>query len=266
MMRLKMLLVCLIIPFCAMAQHTVSGVVLDQYGIPVNGAKVSGLDVYSTETGFDGRFVLESLIPLKKVKVNAPGMLQKQKRARDGMVIKMKPQTFWNARPEKWSPFILAEMEVPQYNEMPVGLMVGIVKKWGVYMRGVYSFNAPKTSGEDVTRDVEDNYWKPTHSLSGNYQQSYNSLSVGFIYRPVLPLSIYVGAGVAQAECALESSDKNQYYKYDWYSFTYKDEIIGEIGLMFAKKNLIVNIGVDYNEQRHEPGLNAHLGIGYIFN
>lgn len=265
MMRLKMLLVCLIIPFCAMAQHTVSGVVLDQYGIPVNGAKVSGLDVYSTETGFDGRFVLESLIPLKKVKVNAPGMLQKQKRARDGMVIKMKPQTFWNARPEKWSPFILAEMEVPQYNEMPVGLMVGIVKKWGVYMRGVYSYNAKETSGENVYYDVECfSSSKPTHSLSGNYQQSYNSLSVGFIYRPVLPLSIYVGAGVAQAECALESSDKNQYYKYE--RLTYKDEIMGEIGLMFAKKNLIVNIGVDYNEGRHHSGLNAHLGIGYIFN
>lgn len=246
-----------------MAQYSLSGVVTDKYGVPIKGAVVSGMGVYNAETGIDGSFMMESLVRVKKVKVTAPGMNYKIAKARNNMTVRLKQETFWNKKPEKSSFFVLAEVGIPAYNETAYGAMVGVVKKHGFYLKGMYS-----PAKETKLGQIETNYHRSDDpALSGKYQYSCSTLNAGYIYRLGTPLYIYIGGGIGKEKMAVEAASED-----GWYEDTDGKRVDFErgttpsieLGLMFKYDHLLINSGLGLTGEDLDK-LIGHIGIGYIF-
>lgn len=250
-------------------QYEVSGKVVDKKtGTPIEGAEVTSLGVYKAETGYDGTFTLKSLVPLKNVKVTAPGKNYEQKKAVNGMTVKMKPQTVWNAKPEKWSPFVGLEIGIPHYNELSIGIMAGVIKRHGGYVKVLFS-PSQSTNGtfSESYHNVADN-----HVLTGNYKYSASFYGAGYMYRVGAPLNVYVGGGYMVSKMALEKYDGTYMEpgRYSGFPENTKESKgngpYAEIGAMGVYKHAFMNLGCAVGF--HDGGdATAHvqLGIGYKF-
>lgn len=254
-----------------MAQHVVSGVVTDKNGVPIKGAVVSGMEVYNAETNLDGSFSIESLVPVKKIKVTAPGMNFRVVKAKKDVVVKMKPQTFWNKQPEKWSPFVSLQFGIPAYNEFSIGVMAGIVKKYGFYIKGLYG-KPQETTGEFSSFNSGYSVYSGsnTGNFTGNYKYSRSSLTGGFMFRLGSPLYIYTGFGYSFEKMAYETATTpRQWYKLVYTGYDEDHEFGGmdfEVGLMLRYKWVVLNGGFNLctlDEGAFRPC--GHIGLGVCF-
>lgn len=243
-----------------LAQNKVTGTVTDKDGNPIPGAKVEvkgGTE--STITELDGTFVLETKSPVKKVKVYYVGMQSKEQKVKPDMLIKMSDSSWWREKPDKYRWFLGVQGAFPDCEDHikpSFGLMVGQVKNFGWYVKGVYN----KTLSSDETFDVPssaDNYW-----LTGNIDKSYWNVTGGAMYRLWSPIHLYVGAGYSKRTIAWELFDGNYFeYSPDCYY-----GVVIEFGFMLKIKKVFVNMGMMLNNDSNnfKDGV-GNFGIGYFF-
>ncbi|MCD8388173.1 MAG: carboxypeptidase-like regulatory domain-containing protein [Bacteroidales bacterium] len=219
----------------AQQQRTVSGIVTDTKGVPIPGAKVELVGCNeSVLTELDGTFLINTECPAKKVLVQYGGMQKKSASIKPDMKVKLHKSGWWSDKPERYRWFASAQVAFPYkgFKQPAFGLMVGVVKDWGVYARGFYK----------SVHSVSDNdtYW-----YTGDKAHEFASVSGGIIKRLWCPIHVYVGAGFLWNQDLYKGSDgewHDCYYDEDFY-YKYSNVLV-EGGLMLTYKMLTVNAGV----------------------
>lgn len=269
-MKIKLFLLLLATCITASAQNTVTGTVVDKYGNPIYGARVEGVGSSRyTFTNMDGTYELEIPNGVKRIKAEYAGMNYNTVKAGSGNTIKLKPQTWWNKKPERGQWFVGLQMHIPEYNETSFGIMAGYVKYFGFYVRGVYEFGSKKT---------EDDYWSEGDAerenilLTGATKTIHNSVGGGAIVRIGSPLYLYFGMGWLWHKYTVECTD-NKWRDYGpGYSygstfdgFHFQNSMYAELGLMLRYKKMFVNGGLQVSFLENELGMYSHVGIGMFF-
>lgn len=136
------------------------------------------------------------------------------------------------------------------------GIMVGIVKKAGGYVKAKYNFKNQSTDGECTSDGMNasgNELW-----FSGNTASSRLAITGGALFRVAMPLYVYAGAGFGYKKLAWETMDER------WIENT--DETVSgieaEAGLIFRAKNFAVSAGVQSNSFKY---MEATVGIGIMF-
>jgi len=253
----------------ASAQYVTSGKVIDKYGNPISGAKVMGKGTSRfVTTGMDGSYSLETSIPIKKVVVNSLGKQTKTQSIQKKdpyTIVTLKDYSIWNDHPDKYHWFVGLQTNVGLKKCFPIGVMGGCVKRFGFYVRGVFS-SAPSTKGS-IGRYP---YYLSNFAFI-DAKTSYMSLSAGGVMQVVGPLHIYLGAGYAKRKVTLKhaNGDFHEYRPYSsdggFFNTNFEDFCSYETlcidgGLMFNIKHLMVNVGTTVG-----GSISCQLGIGYKF-
>ena len=120
------------------------------------------------------------------------------------------------------------------------GIMVGVVRKWGGYVKAKYSFSSLST---DVTVDdagvVEGTSAKAW--FTGADKSERFSITAGALYRITLPLYAYAGIGYGNKTLAWEMADG----KWAEASDHSAKGIESEIGAIYRYKEFAVSLGVE---------------------
>lgn len=285
------------------AQTELTGSVVDQYGTPISGARVSIQNTSaSTETNFDGSFSMSTLQRVNKISISAPGRATRVKKYKPGKKYVLRNSSFWYQPNDGWRPFAMLEFAVPAMKPMdcaPFGIMVGtFIKKFGFYGRAILSKKV-KTEEDPVslakiTGGEGEKYSYSTYGYeyktiepmerTGKVKGSYQQFGAGFIYCPSSPFAFYVGASYATRTKAFEGADGKwyEYYGSGWRNvdgynlrdYDYKNEemtdwedgsVTCDLGLIFQYKHIIANIGTSIKCMGDGKKLIGSLGIGYIF-
>ncbi len=187
------------------AQNVVSGKVVDPKGKPILGAKVEAVGgSESVITELDGTFVIETQQPVRMLKARYGGMQAGAQKAKNDMVIKMRSTNWWNEKPEKYQWLVGAQLAFPQGEWEDIkpsyGFMLGGVKKWGWYVKGVFNIvpDCVVTECEGYYGSY-DNYWH-----TGKKKTSYWSTVGGFIVRLGCPIYFNMGVGYSSRTVGLE--------------------------------------------------------------
>lgn len=258
--RLLIITTLLLGSFHLLAQNRITGTVIDKDGNPIPGAKVEvkgGTE--STITELDGTFVLETQSPVKKVKVYYVGMQSKEQKVKPDMIIKMSKSGWWREKPDKYRWFLGVQAAFPDCEDQikpSWGLMVGRVKNFGWYVKGVYNKTPSSEESYDPLTSVN-HYW-----LTGNMDQSYWNATGGVMCRLRCPIYLYVGAGYSKRTVTWETFDgSNLEYSPDCYYGA-----VIECGLMLKIRKLFLNMGVMLNnDSNHFKDRVGNFGIGYCF-
>lgn len=136
------------------------------------------------------------------------------------------------------------------------GIMVGVVKKVGGYVKAKYNFKSQATDGECTSDGLNasgNEFW-----FSGNVAASRLAITGGLMYRMAKPLYLYVGGGYGYKELAWETVDGR------WIENTDKTYtgIEAETGLVLRTKNIAFSAGVQSNSFKY---MEATVGIGVMF-
>ena len=286
------------------AQTELTGSVVDKYGTPISGARVSIKNTSaSTETNFDGSFSMSTLQRVDKISISAPGRATRVKKYKPGKKYVLRNSSFWYQPNDGWRPFAMLEFAVPAIKPMdcaPFGLMVGtFIKKFGFYGRAILSKKV-KTEGYPVSlaevkggtgTKYEYNYQTGTYykyktfdpmERTGKVKGSYQQFGAGFIYSPSSPFAFYAGVSYATRTKAFEGADgkwyeyDNYYYAsidgYSWFNYDIEDEgdwddgsLTCDLGLIFQYKHVIANIGTSIKCMGDGKKLIGSFGVGYIF-
>ncbi|MBQ9676687.1 MAG: carboxypeptidase regulatory-like domain-containing protein [Prevotella sp.] len=265
-MKKSLLLVCLLAAsLTASAQFVTSGVVVDAAGNPVSGARVEakGTDAFVT-TGIDGRFTLETNRMVEKVKVRSAGHLPKKQNVSANMTIALENDNWWSRPATRYQFFVSPQVTIPSLDgkDVPFGIMVGVVKNFGAYVRYVQS-KMPSTSKEFKAQESYDraDYYYWTDKKTG-----YQAITGGAIIRLGCPLYATVGAGYVHRKVAM------QHITGDWYELPEKvhndfyshSGICAEVGLMMKIGHIAINGGtVLWHPEA--PFFGANFGVGYVF-
>lgn len=263
-MKIKLFFLLLTTCITASAQYTVTGRVVDKYGNPISGARVEGVGSSRyTFTNMDGTYELETPERVKRIKAESAGMNYNTVKARSGNTIKLKPQTWWNKKPERGQWFAGLQMHIPEYNETSFGIMAGWVKYFGFYVRGVHGFGNKKTVGEWSKYDGNNNAL-----LTGETKTVHSSVGGGGIVRIGSPLYLYFGTGWLWHKYMVECTDDT------WREIIWSDNsgidvdrdnsLYAEFGLMLKYKKLFVNSGLQLSFLE-KNGMYSHVGIGMFF-
>ena len=243
------------------AQRTVTGKVVDRDGNPIPGAKVS---IVGTEesviTELDGTFNFESqyMLSNKKVKVEYVGMQSKEQCVTPDMVVKLVKLTLWNAKLEKRKWFVNAQIAFPESGgkNLAYGLMIGRVKKWGWYVKGLLNFS-PSTVGYYNNESSSNNkIW-----ITGNTKTSYLAITAGGVANLYNPIFAYAGIGYSKRRCMIELLD-GSYIEENCY-FPYSG-VIAEGGVMLKLGMLSINGGV-LVDTYWTNNVTMNLGVGLFF-
>ena len=241
------------------AQNVVTGTVVDRDGNPIPGAKVEIIgSTESTITELDGTFSIATESPAEKVRVLYGGMQTKVKKVKPDLVIKMRETNWWNRKPEKMSWFVGVQAAFPdsEHIKPSFGLMVGQVKNWGWYVKGVYS-KVPSTDDPSIV-DYNTNGW-----FTGEMKQSYWNATAGVIARLGCPIHFYAGVGYSQRNVAWQRADGN----YANYELNEYEGLAVDLGLMLKVNRFFVNGGVVLNKA--DDGdygcCVGNVGIGIFF-
>lgn len=242
------------------AQNVVNGTVTDKDGNPVPGAKVE--IVGSTETTIselDGTFRLEVQTQAKKVKVYYAGMQTKVQTIKPDMIVRLSKINWWNAQPEKYSWFVNLQGAFPEegVSNPAFGLMLGRVKDFGWYVKGVYS-PGKSTDGDYVSYPEESDmisYW-----TTGKDKRSFYAATAGVIVRLKCPVHVYAGAGYSNRSVAWELAD-GMYVKHTGFSYS---GVALDYGLMLKVGKITLNGGTIMSLAN---GCNfiGNVGVGICF-
>jgi len=201
------------------AQNIVSGTVTDRDGNPIPGAKVEiAGSTESVITELDGTFRLETQSPARKVQVFYAGMQSKTQSIKPDMIIRLSKSNWWNSKPEKYDWLINVQGAFPEdgMKNPSFGLMLGRVKSFGWYVKGVYS--PGKSTDCDYVSYPDDSdfisYW-----TTGKDKRSFYAATAGAIIRLGCPIHLYVGAGYANRKVAWELAN-GAYAKHTDYSYS----------------------------------------------
>lgn len=257
------------------AQDVVSGTVVDKDGNPLPGVKIEIPGTPETViSDLDGTFTINrSDLSRKKLLATYAGMSPRKMKMKDGMVVKMKETNWWNRKPDKWDWFVEAIVAVPNDlgNDLnpAYGLMIGRVKKFGYYVKGVTN-----TFGKDYEGWYY-SYGTTSVGFVDKMQSTYWSVTAGGIVRLGCPLHLYVGAGYAEY---------NAYFKNmsgKWYRGEYggQSNFVIDFGLMMRIKRITISLGStlapyaksvysanhEFEYSGHEINCAGNFGIGYSF-
>ncbi len=268
---MKKLIAMLVTVLCAapalLAQETVSGVVVDKKGNPLPGVKIEipGSQDW-TVSDLDGTFTItRPNYYVKKLSAQYAGMGSRKVKIKDGMRIKMKEEKMWKRVPDKWSTFIEAIVGVPNSpvsdlsDNLAYGLMIGRVKQFGYYVKGMTNTFGVSDKGE---------WSRDTQGFIDKQKATYWSVTGGGMVRLGCPLHLYLGLGYADYHYYLRDLSG------DWYSYpdgTVTGMVI-DMGLMFKIKRVTLSLGlingnILLQEKFHKTHANfcGNLGIGYSF-
>lgn len=136
------------------------------------------------------------------------------------------------------------------------GLMVGVVKKWGWYLKAKYDFKSQETDldcngdGMDTNGNM---LW-----MSGESASTRMAITTGIMYRMAKPLYMYLGTGFGNRTVAWETVE-GKWAKNTDGSFS---GIEADLGLVLRAKNFAFSAGVQSNSFKY---FEATLGVGIMF-
>lgn len=141
------------------------------------------------------------------------------------------------------------------------GLMVGVVKKWGAYVKAKYDFKSLGAEGE-CTSDAKGEWF------TGATDRSRFAITAGAMYHAAVPVYIYAGGGYGFKNTAWEVYDQ----------FNLKDDGQGtvwrkntdesangfeaEVGAIYRLNNLAISLGVQTNSFKYAE---VTVGVGIMF-
>ena len=143
------------------------------------------------------------------------------------------------------------------------GLMVGVVKKWGWYLKAKYDFKSQETSGECTTAGT--NMQGTPMWFTGETASSRMAVTTGLMCRLAKPLYLYMGGGYGYKQLAWEMAEgesgtnSNQWAENT--DETFKG-IEADLGLVLRAKNFAITAGVQSNSFKY---FEATVGLGIMF-
>lgn len=136
------------------------------------------------------------------------------------------------------------------------GLMVGVVKKWGWYLKAKYDFKSQETdlecNAEGMTPDGNA-LW-----FTGEGIGTRLAITTGVMYRLTTPLYMYVGSGYGYRKLAWETVEGSWAKNSD----DSCNGIEADLGLVFRTKNFAFSAGVQSNSFKY---FEATFGVGIMF-
>jgi hypothetical protein len=136
------------------------------------------------------------------------------------------------------------------------GVMIGVVRKYGGYLKAKTNLQSQSTDFEctpdGLTPDGQ-SLW-----FTGEKTTSRLAVTGGLMYRIALPLYAYLGAGYGYKKLAWETVDGAWAENSDK---TYTG-VEAELGLIFRAKNFALSAGVQSNSFSY---MEATLGVGIMF-
>lgn len=161
---------------------------------------------------------------------------------------------------------ILSEAQKTRTLVMPVvgigkapsyGIMLGIVKKWGAYVKVMHSFNSIST---DLVCDESGNISGDTQRawLTGEKDNSRFSITGGAMYRVALPVYLYWGAGYGYKKLAWETEGGN------WAEVSDHSTkgLETEVGVIYRIKNFALSAGIQNNQFKN---WDTTIGVAFMF-
>ena len=138
-----------------------------------------------------------------------------------------------------------------------LGIMLGIVKKWGGYVKVKHSFTGQSTSlvcdKEGYIEGTNDQAW-----LTGESANSRFALTGGVLYRVVLPFYLYAGGGFGYKKVAWEMPNDTWAEVSDGST----EGVEAELGGIYRFNNFAVSAGVQTNQFKYWE---ATLGVAFMF-
>jgi hypothetical protein len=149
-------------------------------------------------------------------------------------------------------------MPLAGLGEVPsVGIMLGIVKKWGGYVKVKSNFSSQSTSlvcdKEGYIEGTNDQAW-----LTGKSASSRFALTAGVLYRVTLPFYLYAGGGFGSKKQAWEMPNDTWAEVSDGST----EGIEAELGGIYRFNNYAVSAGVQTNQFKYWE---ATLGVAFMF-
>lgn len=136
------------------------------------------------------------------------------------------------------------------------GVMVGVVKKYGPYLKAKYDFKNNSTDLEcmdDGYNEAGNEVW-----FTGKKKNTRMSVTAGALMRVTLPLYVYAGAGYGYRTLAWETIDgkwaKNKDHSYNGLEF--------ETGVVYRYTNYAVSAGIQTNQFKFWE---LNIGVGIMF-
>lgn len=140
---------------------------------------------------------------------------------------------------------------------MSYGVMVGVVRKWGGYVKAKYSFSGQSTDASAT----DDGFVAGTSSkawFTGRDDYSRFSVTAGVLYRVTLPFYLYLGAGYGNKTLAWEMADGRWAEAAE---HTFKG-IESELGAIWRIRNFAVSAGVENTKFKYWE---ANVGVAVMF-
>lgn len=246
----------------ALAQTTIIGKVVDEHGNALSGVEVgvNGSDIKKT-TYLNGMFSFTTETKPQKLTFQSTGRKSQTCRYHDGMIVRMKPLTWWNEQPQRWHFFVGPEIIIG--NTKPVGIRVAAAKQFGIYAH--FAMTAvPNNMGEQSE-------WEYV-ALGSHYKKSATVFGGGAMVRLGCPIYFYAGVVSRSERLFVEHLDHRPDGERDgWVEATgyfleanfhgfIDDGICPEAGLMFNVNQFYLNAGVAPKEN-----LNVVIGGGLRF-
>ena len=147
---------------------------------------------------------------------------------------------------------------------MSYGLMVGVVRKFGWYLKAKYDFKSQETEAECT--NLGTNTQGTPMWFTGETASSRLAVTTGMMYRLAKPLYMYLGAGYGYKKLAWEyiaegESGTNTDTWAENTDETYSG-IEADLGLVLRAGNFAISAGVQSNSFKY---FEATVGIGIMF-
>ena len=253
----------------ANAQQVTKGVVTDKAGNPISGARVEVKGTsFSTTTGIDGRFSLETPMMIDKVRVSSAGRVTRKVDVTPDMVVVMRPTSYWHNPPTRYQFFAGFQLSVPNFSrgDVPMGVMVGVVKKVGLYGRFVTcgqpstTKSMPEGSGYSYYEKAPYYYyWAEEGGKTG-----YTAITGGLVIRLGSPIYLTLGVGYAQRKLARLHSSGEWVEMHSNYEGGSRKGLATEAGVMIKFGHFLINAGSTCWSLK-DPCFGANFGLNYMF-
>lgn len=146
---------------------------------------------------------------------------------------------------------------------MSYGLMVGVVKKWGWYLKAKYDFKSQETEAECT--NLGTNMQGTPMWFTGETASSRLAVTTGAMYRLAKPLYMYLGAGYGYKKLAWEMADGVSGTNSDKWAENTDETFNGieaDLGLVLRTGNFAISAGVQSNSFKY---FEATVGVGIMF-
>ena len=260
---MKKLIAMLLTAMCAvsvsLAQETVTGVVVDKKGNPLPGVRIEvpGTPDHAI-SDLDGSFTLfRSDQSKKKLYATYAGMNPRKVKIKEGMRIKMSEYNWWTQKPDEWNWMVNAIFALPNVHGDVInpayGLMLGRVKKFGYYVKGITNTFGVSDKGK----------WNDVGSGFIDSQKStYWSVTGGAMVRLGCPIHFYLGLGYADYSYYVKNTSGNTFL----YDDLTKRNLVADLGFMLRIKRVNISLGITTGEVFGYDQTGAgNFGIGYSF-